>query len=242
MAYSTIKSAFDELLKRIELNQTRVNTVSDRYKSVKETLEKGIPDCSVFQIGSFQRKTKIKPDDENAGLDIDVGVCLGDFHRYLTSGGIYPKQALSTCRNGLVDNAQYKSMSPYQDAPTVTLKYADGFKIELVPCYRDVSGKYPRPNGPVCYVVGDEKNKWQPADYDYDAQVISGLNQTPIVMQALIPSIKMIKRFLRNHNSGLKSYHIEILCAMIIPSAIVSWETGRKSWHYKHILAYFLDY
>ena len=241
MAFTTVNGVFNELLQRIELNPSRARLVSERYQRIKETLESGITGCEVFQIGSFQRKTKIRPDDENAGLDIDVGVCLGEFYSYVSTGGISPDQALRACGNVLVDDGQYRTMSPYEEAPTVIIEYADGFKIELVPCYRDKSGKYPRADGPDCFVVGDNYNNWQPADYKYDAEIISGLNQVESVKQALVPSIKMIKRFLRNYNSPLKSFHIEILCASIIPEAVVRWVNGNKNWHYKHILAYFLS-
>jgi hypothetical protein len=89
--------------------------------------------------------------------------------------------------------------------------------------------------------VGKDSNNWQPADYDYDAQIIGGLNQIVKVKQALVPAIKLVKKFLRNRRTRLKSFHIEVLCAAIIPTQIISWENGQKAWKFRHVLAAFLS-
>jgi len=240
MVFTTVNGAFDELLKRIELNPDRVQKVAGRYKSVKETLEAGIPGCEVFQIGSFQRKTKIRPDDENEGLDIDVGVCIKEFTEY-ASGGVIPSQALVKVDTAISENNNYAKMNLKKDMPTVALKYADGFLIEFVPCYKSVGRHYHRDSPPYCYIVGKDGSSWQPADYVYDATIISGLNQVPAVKQLLVPSIKMIKRYIRNLNLSLKSFHVEMLCALIIPNLIADWTNRNLRFGFHHILAFFLS-
>jgi hypothetical protein len=242
MVLTTVNSAFDELLKRIELNPTRVQLVASRYKAIKERLESEIHRCEVFQIGSFQRKTKIRPDDENEGLDIDIGVCLNNFTEYAKDDeGVSPSQALNKVMLALEKDKTYKLMKPEKDVPTVTLEYSDGLRIEIVSCYRSVGRHFHRNSPPYCYIIGKDNNSWQTADYDYDAQVISGLNQVESVKQALVPSIKMVKRFLHNYRSPLKSFHVEVLCATIIPSEIIYWESLNYTWHYNHVLALFLS-
>jgi hypothetical protein len=79
-----------------------------------------------------------------------------------------------------------------------------------------------------------------PADYDYDAAIISGTNNLPAIAQALVPSIKMIKGFLRNAEPSLKSFHTEVLVAVTIPKAIADWNLRNLKWGYQHVLAQFL--
>jgi len=238
----TVAEGFEELLERIELNPWRVTLASQRYNAVKKHLESVLPGKTVFQIGSFQRKTKIRPIDDNDPLDIDVAVCFKDIFKYAPCGsGLTPAGALEIVRRALVSDGTYKVMDPERDAPTVVLEYADGFKSELVPCFRDLTGSYPRPPGPACYIVGTTAGQWVPADYDYDAALISGINQVPSVSQVLVPSIKMAKQFLRGKGIQLKSFHAEILCALTVPKMVADWEQKKLRWGYQHILAHFLS-
>lgn len=242
-AIATVKSAFDELLKRIELDPTRAALASQRYNAVKTQLESALSEKQVIQVGSFQRKTKIRPLDPNDPLDVDALVCFGSAYRYACAGeqGTTPAGALETVRRALTQDKTYRLMKPASDAPTVVLEYADGFKMELIPSFRELTGRYPRQNAPACHIVGDAKGNWVPADYEYDAELISGTNQAPAISGALVPSIKMVKAFLRGKGSALKSFHIEVLCTQIIPAAIARWEASSLSWGYQHVLAQFLS-
>ncbi len=133
-------------------------------------------------------------------------------------------------------------MRPKPDAPTVLLTYADQFTFEIVPALVDKTGRYNhQPGEPDCYLVGLKLNTWSPADYDYEAAYISSLNKQ--TGGRLVPSIKLIKAFLRGHGLSpdpLKSFHIEILCARIIPPIIAFWEAYGLTWGYHQVLAYFL--
>src|ERR1035437_490436 len=104
MAFATVADAFLELLTRIELNPARVTLASQRYNAVKTTIENALPGKTVSQIGSFQRKTKIKPADLGDALDIDAVISFGGFYRYAGVGesGTTPSNALETVRRALV--------------------------------------------------------------------------------------------------------------------------------------------
>jgi hypothetical protein len=240
---TTVAAGFRELLTRVELNATRINSASQRYNAVKQRVESALPGKEVSQIGSFQRKTKIRPANEDDPLDIDLIVSFGEAHRYAAPGeqGTTPASALETVRRALVSDGTYKLMDPKPDAPTVVLEYSDGFIVELAPCFKDLTGQHPRPGGPACYIVGTSAGGWVPADYDYDAAFISGANQLPAVAQALVPSIKMVKQFLRGQNIELKSFHVEILCALTVPQSVAGWNQQNLRWGYQHVLAQFLS-
>jgi hypothetical protein len=240
-----IKEAFAATLSRIELNPTRVQLASQRYNAIKQVIEQTLPGKTVTQIGSFQRKTKIRPLDLSDKLDIDL---LVKFKTVTSLWGEFfglwgtPGGTLKEIQKVLIADQTYRMMGPKPDAPTVLLTYADQFTFEIVPALVDKTGRYNHQSGgPDCYLVGLKRDTWSPADYDYEAAYISSLNtQTG---GRLVPSIKLIKAFLRGHGLSpdpLKSFHIEILCARIIPPVIASWETYGLTWGYHQVLAYFL--
>lgn len=241
-----IKEAFAVTLSRIELNPTRVQLASQRYNAIKEVIEQALPGKTVTQIGSFQRKTKIRPLDLSDKLDIDLLVKFKTANWSLFGiPGVWetPEAALDKIQKILVAHPTYSVMRPKSDAPTVVLTYADQFAFEIVPALVDKIGSHNhKPGEPDCYLVGLKPDTWSPADYDYDAAHISKLNKQ--TGGALVPSIKLIKAFLRDHGlspDSLKPFHIDILCARIIPPIIASWEAYGLDWGYHQILAYFLS-
>jgi Second Messenger Oligonucleotide or Dinucleotide Synthetase domain len=242
MPLSSVDEAFRELLRRIELNESRVALASQRYSAVKATIESALPGKSIRQVGSFQRKTKIRPADLSDRLDVDAVVSFGHFYQYAASNtdGVTPSKALDIVRRALGSNQIYRVMPQQLDHPIVRLEYADQMAIELIPAYEDHTGQFPRPAGqPACYIVGTSSGSWRAADYDYDAQTISTLNASSDTK--LVPTIKLVKAYLRNATVPLKSFHTEILVANIIPSTITDWRAKHYSYGYHHLLATFLS-
>lgn len=242
MGYPTVTSAFRELLSRIELSVTQASLASQRYNAVKKSVESKLPGKEVRQIGSFQRKTKIRPINEGDPLDIDLVVCFGNADHFDPPPlGLTPARALEIVRGALVSDGTYRLMNPKPDSPTVVLEYSDGGKVELTPCYRDMTGLHSRQVGPACYIVGSPGDTWVPADYDYDAAFISGTNRQPAVAQTLVPSIKIIKQFLRGKGIELKSFHVEVICALTVPQAVAHRNLSSVDWGYHRVLADFLS-
>lgn len=238
----TVNQAFDEVLRRLELNQTRIDLASQRYAAVKGQIESALPGKKVKQIGSFQKQTKIRPVSDGDKWDIDIAVCFGDVTRYAAQGdGITPKRSLEIVRGALRSNEIYKVMDPSPDAPVVALEYYDGFKIELVPCYRELTGLYPRPAGPVPYIVPTSDGRWVPADYDYDAAHVSGLNQGAAAGH-LIPMIKLFKGFVRSHALPLRSYHVEALAAKLVPQSVALRRLAGIPIDYHRLFAHLLEH
>lgn len=240
----TVTDAFAELLRRIELNETRVTLASQRYQAIKKTLEAKLPGMVVKQIGSFQRRTKIKPQDLSDALDLDAIITFKSFTAYAPEGqGTTPASALQTVKTALVSDDTYRIMKPQNDSPVVVLQYADDFKIELVPAYIDMTGQHDHGTlGIDCYIVPEPGGRhWQVADYDYDAAVISATNQRADVAGMLIPFIKIAKSYLRTANVPLKSFHTEVLATLIVSKSIATWSNQKLTWGYQHLLADFLS-
>jgi Second Messenger Oligonucleotide or Dinucleotide Synthetase domain len=244
MPFATVADAFNDLLKRIELNPARVTLASQRYNAVKTTIEGALPGKTVSQIGSFRRKTRIRPVDLGDALDIDAVVSFGRFSKYAGTGesGTTPSNALEIVRRALISNQTYRVMTPVKDHPVVTLDYADNMKIELIPAFVDGTGTHPHPGTSIdCYVIGTVSGNWELADYDYDAAMISSLNG--ITKQRLVPTAKIVKAYFRNVEMPLKSFHTELLVATIVPSIIADWDAKNYSYGsygYEFILAQFL--
>lgn len=241
-----VGEAFDEMLRRIELNPTRVALASKRYQAVKETIEAALPGKIVKQIGSFQRKTKIRPGDLGDALDVDALVIFGPFKAYAQppDHGMTSPSALEIVRKALISNDVYKVMEPENDAPVVVLEYADKsiFKIELAPAYIDKTGAHNHLDAEIdCYIVPARTgNYWQVSDCDYDAAIISAVNQRADVKGMLVPFIKIAKTFLRNGEAPLKSFHVEVLATIIVSKASAKWTQEGLTWGYQHLLSEFL--
>src|SRR5260370_34787175 len=107
MPVTSVDEAYNELLRRIELNSARGALASQRYNAVKTALEAALPGKTLRQIGSFQRKTKIRPVDLSDRLDIDVVVSFGRFFQYAAPGieGTTPNRALDIVRQAVWSNA-----------------------------------------------------------------------------------------------------------------------------------------
>jgi hypothetical protein len=240
-----IKEAFAATLSRIELNPTRVQLASQRYQAVKSVIEEALPERTVTQIGSFQRQTKIRPLDLGDKLDIDLLVKFKTANWTLFGIlGVWetPEAALDKIQKVLIADPTYKMMRPKPDAPTVVLTYADQFTFEFVPALVDKTGQYSHQTGePDCFLVGVNRTTWSPADYDFDAAYISSLNKQ--TGGKLVPAIKLIKTFLRGQGLSpdpLKSFHIEILCSLVVSPIIAAWDAYGLAWDYHQVLAAFL--
>jgi hypothetical protein len=235
-----VSDAFNELLHRIELNPTRVRQATTRYNAVKGVLEKELSGATVKRIGSFQRSTKIRPVDLSDRLDIDALAILGEVKSYAAAGqGMSPQAAIQKVRRALSRDKTYQLMDPQANAPVVFLEYADDFHMEIAVGFADSTGTYLHPGGTPCYLVA-RADGWRPADYDYDAEYISDLNQR-FTGGALVPLIKLVKRTFRTWQLPLESFHTEILVATIAPTGIATWIRENKTWGYHHALAYFLS-
>jgi Second Messenger Oligonucleotide or Dinucleotide Synthetase domain len=241
MPVTSVNEAFAELLQRIELNTSRVTLASQRYNAVKSTIERNLIGKVVRQIGSFQRKTKIRPTDLSDRLDMDALVSFGPFFAYATPGkGVTPDFALTTVRNALSSNEIYRVMPQQQEHPVVRLEYADQMSIELVPAFEDHTGnRLHRMGEAACYIVGTPLGIWKPADYDFDADLISSLNK--IAKGKLIPTIKLVKAYFRGRGVPLCSFHSEILVANVVPAIVTTWEAKHYTFGYHHLLAGFLS-
>lgn len=239
---TVIGAAFTEFLGRLELNPTRVELASVRYGHVKRILEQSLPGASIRRIGSFRRNTKIRPRDLGDGLDLDVLVQLYSVREYASQGeGVDSAQTLVRVYQAVRTSETFRAMEPRKDAPVVVLEYADEFQIELVPGIEDTSGRRSHPGGSNACWVPRPGGGWMFADYDFDADYISALNQSKDVSGALVPTIKLLKAFARSRNLPLKSFHIELIAALALPARARQWNAAGRTWDLQHAFSAVLE-
>lgn len=247
----SIAAAFDTFVHRIELNPDRVKEASQHYRTIKDWIESRLPGTLVKQVGSFQRNSKIRPvsvirlfpllssSDDYTAIDMDAIVCFGNATTWVPSHqGTMPTDVLALVRRALNSHGTYKLMEPTVDSPTVVLSYANEFKIELIPCFRDWTSLDAMQLSPPRYLVASEFGGWKLADYDYDAQYITNVNRR--LSGRLVPGIKVVKAFVRNRALPIKSFHIEIICATAVADILQALELRYLTWDYRHFLVAFL--
>ena len=242
MPIATVDEAFTQLLSRIELSPFRVTLVSQRYSSLKASIESALPGKTLHQIGSFQRGTKIKPADLSNQLDIEVLVSFGRFSQYSETGteGYTPSGALRIIQLAVRQSDSYRVIEQQQEHPTIRIEYPDQIAIELVPGFEDLRTQHHHgPNGPNCFFVAGSLYRWIAADYDYDAQIISRLNAR--AEGKLVPTIKLVKAYFRNAAVPLKSFHTEVLVANVVPSLVSEWKCQGYRYGLHHLFAGFLS-
>ena len=217
-----MQTYFDRFRSNLELNDSFERMVSTRHTAVRSAIENiGAQIKESKLIGSLQRRTRIQPRPQDS-FDIDILIVLGQFDYWLPTGGTTSGQALDYLLESVQQSDRYSAKSPTIDAPTISLDFADGSRVELVPAYIDNIGSYasgvstlPVGRG---YWIPQAGGGWQHADYDYDAEFITKMNA--VSAGRLIPGIKMLKAARRTHFTGLKSFALEVLAAHALPAAI----------------------
>lgn len=220
-----IQNAFKKFKSNLELNETFDDIIQRRHNAVRSVIEKNGHNIETKLIGSLQRQTRIQP-NKNDIFDIDILVIFGSFYNWLPAGsldGITPQSAMGKLDEIVGESDRYDSMNPQQDQPTISFKYKDNTKIELVPAYLDQIGK--SSDGTLHSPIGraywiPKNGQWILADYDHDANHITKHNK--LTDGWLIPTIKMLKAAKREYFPLLESFHLEIIAANIIPS-VVAW-------------------
>lgn len=243
-----INDTFNRVKTKLELNDTFSDTVSRQHNAVRGVVEnngQSVQDTKL--IGSLHqlRQTRIQP-RESDRFDIDVLVVLGAFYSWLRPGdptGVTPAMAMNYVHSIMNNSPRYGAMAPQQDHPTITFEYANNVKVELVPAYKDNIGHSPngvqhQPTGRA-YWIPNSGGGWDLADYDYEAQYISGVNQQTGGL--FIPTVKMLKAIKREHFPSMKSFHLEVIAALTIPGIMAYHRQHGTVTTYPALIASFLN-
>lgn len=233
---------FQQLRRNLELNESFEEIIKTRHTAVRSVLENNNPSIRDTKlIGSLKRQTRIQPRTEDS-FDIDILVVLGEFVDWAAIGGISPSRALQEVHSSVQTSDRYSTKHPQQDAPTVSLQFADKVKVELVPAYIDNIGRTPAgtpvpPTGRGYWIP--KNGRWEHADYDFDAEYMTEQNKKSD--EYLVPSIKMLKALRRVYFPTLQSFPLEIIAAQIIPLVVRSRKIQGQLIAYPDLLSIFFE-
>ncbi len=233
---------FLKLKSNLELGESLDKSISTKHNAIRSYIENNNPSVKDSKlIGSLQRKTRIHPGTDG-DIDIDILVVMGEFHRWVAEGGMAPTTALDNLHSTVENSDRYVEKDPTQDAPAVCLTYDDGIEVELVPAYidhigHDQYGNNLDPKGRGYWIP--KNGKWEIADYDYEAEYISALNQ--ISDGYLIPTIKMLKAIKRRHFEELESFPLEIIATQVVPVIIANKKSQNSNIYYHDVLQEFFE-
>jgi hypothetical protein len=221
--HNMIADAFTTFKSRLELNQSFDEKIRTRHNAVRSALENVESSITTTKlIGSLARKTRIQP-LPNDTFDIDILVVRGRFDRWAASGqGMTADSALESFLKIVQKSDRYAAKSPSQDKPTISLKFDDNVKVELVPAYVDNIGHHSngtayQPKGRAYWVPKNEG--WVLADYDYDAQYVTDMNTQ--CGGWLVPTIKMLKALKRRYFTEVPSFFFEMVVIRVLGDVVI---------------------
>jgi hypothetical protein len=243
---ATLNDRFVTLKANLEPTQTLAGLIQQRHNAVRSLVQNRNPKViDTKLIGSVRRKTRIQPRPEDK-FDIDILVVMGSFYTWLPLGapaGVTPQQALNDLHQTITESNRYGSLSSHQAPPTIAMTYADKATVEFVPAYIDrigasANGITHTPVGRAYWVPKD--NRWELADYDYEADYISAQNEASGGW--LIPTIKMVKAIKRSYFPAMKSFHLDILATALVPAFVKVRNQLGQGISYPELLADFFGY
>lgn len=238
-----LDEAFKKLKTNLELNESFDARIQQRHGAVRSAIENIEPSLKTQLIGSLQRRTRIQPRQADP-LDMDILVIMGTFYNWVApgEGGVTAAAAMAKANDILAESDRYSAMDPQIDDPTITFKYSDETKVELVPAYIDGIGRSPdgTPHTPTGRGFWVAKNGgWELADYDFDAEHLT--EQNAAADTHLVPTIKMLKALKREYFPKMGSFHLEILAARVLPPRIAQMKAHGETVTYPALITAFFE-
>lgn len=189
---TTIQQGFAKFSSNLEITTLQTATVSTRQQNVRDAVAADFTVLRSFLTGSYKRSTMIAPLKD---ADVDIFMVLDPKHYHNNS----PVNLLESVRKAL--RKQYPTTPRFsKNGQAVTITFSD-FQVDVVPAFERQGGGYLIPNAnsgswistdPTKHeTLWTEQNKWHEG--------------------SLIPFIKMIKCWNREHSSYLRSFHLETL-------------------------------
>ncbi len=206
---TTIPQSFLKLKENLEITNPQASTVSTRQKNVREVMEAEMTVLDSFLTGSYSRSTLIAPLKE---ADIDILVVLDSkyFHHYNNgqNGG----------QSGLLDLVKRTLRKTYTKTPdisrngqAVTIRF-DDFIVDVVPGFNRQGGGYCIPNS--------INKTWISTDPKKHVEIMVAENKAH--NGDLVPLVKMIKAWNRNHSKFFNSFHLEVIALQALSGVRIS--------------------
>lgn len=200
---TTINQGFDQLRRNLEITNLQTEVVSTRQQNVREAVEKEMTVLDSFLTGSYRRNTMIAP---LADADVDIIVVM------------HPSYYQVDGQASLLDRVKRVLKKTYpltpeisRDGQAVTIRFSD-FKVDVVPSFYRKGGGFLIPDS--------ISSQWISTDPNKHVEIWSTANQAH--KGALVPLIKMIKGWNKNHSQLFRCFHLESLILKILENVEIS--------------------
>lgn len=205
MMATTISQGFAKLKSNLEITSLQSSTVSTRQSNVRDVVKAGLDTVDDFLTGSYRRSTMIAP---LSSADVDTFFVLESKYYW-----DYEKNPA-----GLLDKVKGVLLKTYTRTPAisrngqaVTITF-DDFVVDVVPGFNREGGGYLIPNS--------NTSSWIATNPKTHVDIWSTANSKH--SGNLIPLIKMIKCWNREHSQLLSSFHLECLVLKVLDGVTIS--------------------
>lgn len=202
---TTITQGFAKLRSNLEITSLQSSTVSTRQSNVRDVIRNGLDTLDDFLTGSYRRSTMIAP---LSSADVDIFFVLADKYFY----DYQYNQA------GLLDKVRAVLLKEYTQTPkisrngqAVTITFND-FVVDVVPGFNRSGGGYLIPNS--------NTGSWISTNPKTHVDIWSNANSKQ--SGNLVPLIKMIKCWNREHSQLLTSFHLECLVLKVLENVTIT--------------------
>ena len=199
----TIKQSFLGFKSNLEITGLQQQTVSTRQQNVRDAVAADLTVLDSFLTGSYRRSTMIAPLSD---ADIDIFVVLDS--SYFQHGG---QAALLDKVKTLLKKEYPKTPKISRNGQAVTITFSD-FVVDVVPSFNRQGGGFLIPDSVNARWISTDPKKhveiWTTANSNHNGN--------------LVPLIKMVKAWNRQHSSLLRSFHLEAMILGILTNVTIN--------------------
>ena len=183
-----VKYFEDFLRKNVDLNQSRLDILDSRVKTVTDLLKSKLAGYRKYSPqGSYAHKTIIKPVAENDEFDADILVFIKD---EAFDPDQFQEDYVKKIHEVFKGNENYKDKVQL-NTRCVTIDYAGDFHLDVVPCV-EYQGEF--------YICNRVEKKYEQTDGDGYRKWFAEKNR--ITSNNLLRKVTRLLKFLRDHKSN----------------------------------------
>jgi hypothetical protein len=200
---TTIIQGFQKLRENLEITALQESTTSTRQQNIRDALKSDLNVLDSFLTGSYRRNTMIAPLSD---ADIDIFIVLDS--AYFKQDG---QAAILDKFKQVLRKTYTKTPDISRNGQAVTIVFND-FKVDVVPAFYRQGGGYLIPDSIL--------KRWISTDPKKHVEIWGAANK--VHNGDLIPLIKMIKCWNREHSALLHSFHLESLILQVLNNVTIS--------------------
>jgi len=200
----TVTDAFEAFKGELELPDRKQKLAASAQQEIRSNIAKQLLVTDSMLTGSYSRYTKIEPLN-----DIDILLVRNNRRSPLSTdgSGIFAGQALDQVV-GAVQAAYGQKATTKKQSRSVNVQLSGlEFGFDIVPAWLR------EPDG--FWIPDADSAGWIPTDPAAHAKILTEANE--LCDRKLKPVIKMLKRWSRNNLDLIRSFHLELICASVLP-------------------------